>query len=88
LIGVLANGRRFVNEAHGYHDYVAALLEATPPGQPARSWLVCDRRFLRRYGLGYVRPAPLPIAAHLRSGYLKRGTSLDQLARSCGIDPS
>ncbi|MFO7073712.1 FAD-binding protein, partial [Pseudomonas aeruginosa] len=36
----------------------------------------------------YVRPAPLPIAAHLRSGYLKRGTSLDQLARSCGIDPS
>lgn len=43
---------------------------------------------LRRYGLGYVRPAPLPIAAHLRSGYLKRGTSLDQLARSCGIDPS
>ncbi|MBW6121256.1 FAD-binding protein, partial [Pseudomonas aeruginosa] len=52
------------------------------------SWLVCDRRFLRRYGLGYVRPAPLPIAAHLRSGYLKRGTSLDQLARSCGIDPS
>ncbi len=48
LIGVLANGRRFVNEAHGYHDYVAALLEATPPGQPARSWLVCDRRFLRR----------------------------------------
>ncbi|WP_241388136.1 FAD-dependent oxidoreductase [Pseudomonas aeruginosa] len=88
VIGVLANGRRFVNEAHGYHDYVAALLEATPPGQPARSWLVCDRRFLRRYGLGYVRPAPLPIAAHLRSGYLKRGTSLDQLARSCGIDPS
>ncbi|MGA4816133.1 FAD-binding protein [Pseudomonas aeruginosa] len=88
MIGVLANGRRFVNEAHGYHDYVAALLEATPPGQPARSWLVCDRRFLRRYGLGYVRPAPLPIAAHLRSGYLKRGTSLDQLARSCGIDPS
>ncbi|MCT4823546.1 FAD-binding protein, partial [Pseudomonas aeruginosa] len=88
VIGVRANGRRFVNEAHGYHDYVAALLEATPPGQPARSWLVCDRRFLRRYGLGYVRPAPLPIAAHLRSGYLKRGTSLDQLARSCGIDPS
>ncbi|UOO66840.1 FAD-binding protein [Pseudomonas aeruginosa] len=26
--------------------------------------------------------------AALRSGYLKRGTSLDQLARSCGIDPS
>ncbi|WP_139266630.1 FAD-binding protein, partial [Pseudomonas aeruginosa] len=50
--------------------------------------LVCDRRFLRRYGLGYVRPAPLPITAHLRSGYLKRGASLDQLARSCGIDPS
>lgn len=57
-------------------------------GESAGGRVADDLRFLRRYGLGYVRPAPLPIAAHLRSGYLKRGTSLDQLARSCGIDPS
>ena len=33
IIGVLADGRRFVNEAHGYYDHVAALLEAVPEGQ-------------------------------------------------------
>ncbi|MBB1609397.1 MULTISPECIES: FAD-dependent oxidoreductase [unclassified Pseudomonas] len=87
IIGVLANGKRFVNEAHGYYDYVSAMLAALPEDQVPCSWLVCDQRFLRRYGLGYVRPAPLPIGAHLRSGYLKRGASIEQLAQVCGIDP-
>ncbi|MGX1021287.1 succinate dehydrogenase/fumarate reductase flavoprotein subunit [Pseudomonas sp. Y3 TE3536] len=87
VIGVLASGKRFVNEAHGYYDYVSAMLEAVPPGEEACSWLICDHRFLRRYGLGHARPAPLPVWPHLRSGYLKRGASLEQLARACGIDP-
>ena len=54
IIGVLASGKRFCNEGLGYHDYVTALLAATPEGQEARSWLICDHRFLRRYGLGMV----------------------------------
>jgi len=87
VIGVLASGKRFVNEAHGYYDYVSAMLEAVPPGEEVCSWLICDHRFLRRYGLGHARPAPLPVWPHLRSGYLKRGASLEQLARACGIDP-
>ncbi|MGE8468332.1 MAG: FAD-dependent oxidoreductase [Pseudomonas putida] len=88
VIGVLANGKRFVNEAHGYYDYVSAMLEAVPQGEETCSWLVCDHRFLRRYGLGHARPAPLPVWPHVRSGYLKRGASLEQLAQACGIDPS
>ncbi|WAC00159.1 FAD-dependent oxidoreductase [Pseudomonas putida] len=88
IIGVLANGKRFVNEAHGYYDYVAAMLDALPQEEEACSWLICDHRFLRRYGLGHARPAPLPVGPHLRSGYLKRGASLEMLARACGIDPA
>ncbi|MCI0913968.1 FAD-dependent oxidoreductase [Pseudomonas putida] len=88
IIGVLANGKRFVNEAHGYYDYVAAMLDALPQEEEACSWLICDHRFLRRYGLGHARPAPLPVGPHLRSGYLKRGASLELLARACGIDPA
>ncbi|WP_414157093.1 FAD-dependent oxidoreductase [Pseudomonas sp. BNK-15] len=88
IIGVLANGKRFVNEAHGYYDYVAAMLDAVPQDEQACSWLICDHRFLRRYGLGHARPAPLPVWPHLRSGYLKRGASLELLARACGIDPA
>ena len=87
VIGVLASGRRFCNEGLGYHDYVRALLGATPEGAVPESWLVCDHRFIRRYGLGIVRPAPLPLGPWLRTGYLTRGDTPEALAQACGIDP-
>ncbi len=87
LIGVLASGRRFVNEADGYYDYTAAMVAAVPPGEEVASWLVCDHRFQRRYGLGFAKPFPLPLTPYLRSGYLKRGASINELAWRCGIDP-
>ena len=85
-IAVLRNGRRFVNEADGYHDYVTALLTAGPEGEPVESWLIADARFVRRYPLGMAKPRPVPLFPYLRSGYLKRGRSLADLARACGID--
>ncbi|SHM67349.1 FAD-dependent oxidoreductase [Roseibium suaedae] len=88
VIGILASGRRFCNEGLGYHDYVTALLAAVPEEEKAESWLVCDHRFLRRYGLGIVRPSPVPFGAWLRNGYLKTGKTPEELARACGIDPA
>ena len=87
IIGVLANGRRFCNEGNGYHDYVEAMLRAVPKGQEVASWLVCTRAFQRRYGLGFARPAPLRVAPLIRSGYVKAGATIRELARNCGIDP-
>jgi len=86
VIGVLKSGQRFCNEGLGYHDYVKAMLEGTKLGDRPESWLICDHRFIRRYGLGIVRPAPVPMRVWLRSGYLKTGRSLSELARVCGID--
>ena len=79
VIGVLSNGQRFVNEAGGYYDYVSAMVAAAP-GDSVVSWLICDHRFQRRYGLGIARPFPLPTSALVRSGYLKRADSLQELA--------
>ena len=87
IVGVLADGRRFCNEGNGYHDYVDAMLRAVPAGQEVASWLICTREFQRRYGLGVARPAPLPLRPYLRSGYLKSGRTIADLARNCGIDP-
>lgn len=87
IIGVLADGRRFCNEGDGYHDYVAAMLRAVPAGQEVASWLVCTRAFQRRYGLGIARPTPLPVGPYIRSGYIKVGRTIAELARACGIDP-
>jgi succinate dehydrogenase/fumarate reductase flavoprotein subunit len=86
IIGVLANGRRFCNEGNGYHDYVTSMLRAVPAGQEVASWLICTRAFQRRYGLGISRPAPVPAGPFVRSGYLKTGRTISELARHCGID--
>ena len=86
LIAVTAHGVRFGNEANSYHDFMQALLAATPAGQTPEAWLVCDHAFIRYYGLGAVKPAPMPLTPWLGNGYLKRGDTLVELARACGID--
>ena len=86
LIAVTAQGQRFANEANSYHDFMQDLLAATPTGQPPVAWLVCDNDFIRYYGLGAVKPAPMPLGPWLKNGYLKRGHSLAELAQACGID--
>ncbi|MEJ5061240.1 MULTISPECIES: FAD-dependent oxidoreductase [unclassified Pseudomonas] len=87
IIGVLSNGQRFVNEANGYYDYVTAMVAAAPPGEEVASWLICSHGFQRRYGLGISRPFPLPVSSFIRSGYLKTGNTLEELASVCGINP-
>ena len=86
LIAVLPNGKRFVNEANSYHDFCQALFAATEPGKPVRAYLVVDKPFLTRYGLGYVKPFPVPVGPNIRSGYLKTGRTVAELAKSAGID--
>jgi succinate dehydrogenase/fumarate reductase flavoprotein subunit len=87
VIAVTRAGRRFVNEASSYHDFVNALIGTTPAGEEVCAWLICDHRFQRRYGLGFSKPFPFPTAPYRRSGYLQRANSLAGLAARCGIDP-
>ncbi len=86
LIMVRANGQRFTNEADSYHDVMAALFAATPQGEPPECWMLCDHNFQRRYGLGRARPFPFRIAPWIANGYLKRGNTIAELAKACGID--
>lgn len=86
VIGVLADGQRFVNEADGYYDYVSSMITGVGEDQPVKSWLIADHCCVRRYGLGIVRPWPIPIKYWIKSGYLKRADTLEALAYCCGID--
>jgi len=86
VIAVTRAGRRFVNEASSYYDFVSAMIGATPPGEEVCAWLVCDHRFQRRYGLGAAKPFPFPLHRHERTGYLKTAPTIEALARQCGID--
>ena len=86
-IGVRADGKRFVNEANGYYDYVEGMLKATPDGEPVEAWQIADAAFVRKFPLGMAKPLPVPLFPYLRSGYLKTGNTIEELAVACGIDP-
>ncbi len=88
LVAVNAEGRRFVNEAVSYHEFTRAMYRAHRQTPCIPAWLVCDRRFLWKYGLGMVRPLTLRVAPHVRRGYLQRADSIAALAERIGVDPA
>lgn len=85
VIAVTKNGRRFGNEALSYHDFVQNLVKACEGTGDVTCWLVCDHAHLREYGMGAAAPFPLPIGKHLKSGYLKCGNSIEELARVLNV---
>jgi len=87
VIMVNRQGRRFVNESDSYHDVGQAMQADAPSGEPVFAWLLADHRSIRKYGLGFAKPAPFPLSPYLRSGYLKRATSIPALAASIAVDP-
>lgn len=88
VIGVLGNGHRFTNESNSYHDVGAAMAKACAGMKETAMWLICDKATLAKYGLGYVKPAPMPIGGFVRNGYLLEGRTLAELAARAGVDAS
>ncbi|MFC7555813.1 FAD-binding protein [Pseudoroseomonas wenyumeiae] len=87
VIAVNGKGRRFTNEANSYHDVGAAMIRESEDGSPAMAWLICDHATIRKYGLGYAKPAPVPVSTYLRNGYLQSGATIAELASTIGLDP-
>jgi 3-oxosteroid 1-dehydrogenase len=85
-IVVDSSGQRFVNESTDYARFGQAIYRRhqTVPAVP--SWLVVDSRHRNRYSLGdmFARLTPKSL---IEQGYLHRGDTIEELARSCGIDP-
>ncbi len=86
IIAVTEDGRRFTNEGASYHDFVVDMTTACQGRPKVEAFLVCDHRTLRRYGMGFVKPFPVPFASQIRSGYLLKGETLKALAERAGID--
>jgi succinate dehydrogenase/fumarate reductase flavoprotein subunit len=86
LIAVNSAGVRFVNEANSYHDFVAGMLRShrTTPSIP--SHLICDRSFIRDYGLGLIYPETRDLSRFINSGYLFQGDTIAKLAEQIGVN--
>ena len=86
LVAVNAAGRRFVNEAVSYHEFTRAMYRSHREVASIPAWLVCDRRFIWKYGLGMIRPLTPVLRGYVRRGYLKLADSVEGLARTIGVD--
>ncbi|MGB3287840.1 MAG: FAD-dependent oxidoreductase [Burkholderiaceae bacterium] len=88
LIAVNAKGERFVNEAVSYHEFTRAMYRANQDAQTIPAILICDRKFLWKYGLGMIRPQALSIRSYIDSGYLITTPTLSELAIKLKLDPA
>lgn len=88
IIAVNAAGRRFVNEALSYHEFVLGMLR-DGNGEPDRPFhLICDRDCLWSYGLGRIKPFTWNISRYVRSGELIEAPGIAELAVKIGVAPS
>ncbi len=88
LIAVDRAGRRFVNEADSYHDFVEGMFRAHEVAPAIPCHLVCDAAFVRRYGLGDLHPGTVDLARAARRGYIRLAQDPGGLARRIGADPA
>lgn len=88
LIAVNASGQRFVNEAVSYHEFTRAMYKDNKDPASIQAILLCDRRFLWRYGLGMIRPHTLSLRPYMDNGYLTAADTLEALAEKLALDPA
>ena len=86
LIAVNAAGRRFVDEAVSYHEFVLGMHRShqTVPTIPA--WLICDHAFIEKYGLGRIPPGRRRFRWAVTNGYVTEADTIDALAAKIGVD--
>ena len=68
------------------HDTGAAMIADCEGQAETAAWLICDHVTIRRYGLGFAKPAPVPVGVCVRNGYLQAAPTLRGLAQKAGID--
>ena len=86
LIAVNAAGRRFVNEAVSYHDFVEAMYRSHETVDTIPAWLICEAAFVTKYGLGAIHPETRNLQKHAADGYITVADSLEALASKIGVD--
>ena len=50
------------------------------------AWLICDHPTIRKYGLGYAKPAPVPLGKFVSNGYIQKGATLADLVSLINSD--
>ena len=85
-LAIDASGQRFTNEANSYHHFCEAMLARMASTSGNRVFLIADMPFVRRYGIGMIRPTSRPARRFTDSGYLIHANSPTSLAEQLSVD--
>jgi len=88
VIAVNSLGRRFVNEALSYHEFVRAMLRDGNDAAGRSCYLICDRAFLWSYGLGRIQPFTRRWRHYVETGELVEAPSIGKLAAAISVEAS
>lgn len=83
-----SQGERYANESGSYVTIGQAMYRRHREVSAVPSWFVLDSQFLRKYRWAGQLPGRQPIEDWVKSGYMVRGQSLDDLATQCGMNVS
>jgi succinate dehydrogenase/fumarate reductase flavoprotein subunit len=86
VIAVNKSGRRFLNEAISYHDFVLEMFRTQSVTAEQPCYLICDREFIRKHGLGMIRPGGGDLGRYITDGYLISAETIAGLAVMIGVD--
>lgn len=79
-IAVNDKGERFVNEC------AANFVEAMHDTASVPAHLVCDHKFIKKYGLGLVMPGGMGLGKMIKAGYVITAPTVEGLAEKIGAD--
>jgi 3-oxosteroid 1-dehydrogenase len=90
---VNGKGRRFINEAAPYTEFVAAMqADHAKTAATVPCWMVFDARFRKNYPCGPLMPSSIQPDSKLPENWVgtvyHKADSLDALARKIGVDAS
>lgn len=82
------SGVRYLNEGGSYSAFTRNMLkrDKTIPAVP--SWMILDSEYTRQYMLANTMPGSPLRQEWVRSGYLRKGDTIEALAQACEIDPA
>ena len=81
------DGQRYIDEGGPYMTFGQIVHDLVKQGKKAiPSWLILDSGHRSRYTFGLQFPGRTP-EDWVTSGFMKRGSTVEELAKSCGIEP-
>jgi glycine/D-amino acid oxidase-like deaminating enzyme len=86
LLAVDASGRRFVNEANSYHDFVEGMLRSNRSPASVPAYLICDQSFICDFGIGLVHPGTKNLRRFIEANYLLESRTIANLAAKIGAN--